>query len=37
LEVTGDSGTLLVPMVPSYVDSVDVAARQVRVDWEADW
>jgi 16S rRNA processing protein RimM len=37
LEVTGESGTLLVPMVPSYVESVDVAAREVRVDWEADW
>jgi 16S rRNA processing protein RimM len=37
LEVTGGSGTLLVPMVPSYVESVDVAAHEVRVDWEADW
>jgi 16S rRNA processing protein RimM len=37
LEVTGSNGTLLVPMVPSYVESVDVAAREVRVDWEADW
>lgn len=37
LEVKGTEGTLLVPMVPSYVESVDVAAREVRVDWEADW
>jgi 16S rRNA processing protein RimM len=37
LEVRGAGGTLLVPMVPSYVESVDVAAREVRVDWEADW
>ncbi len=37
LEVQGSEGTLLVPMVPSYLESVDVAAREVRVDWEADW
>jgi ribosomal 30S subunit maturation factor RimM len=28
---------LLVPMVPSYIESVDVAAREVRVDWDVDW
>jgi len=27
----------LIPMVPAYVDAVDLDARQVRVDWEADW
>ncbi len=37
LEVNGPDGTLLVPMVPSYVESVDLAAREVRGDWEADW
>ncbi len=37
LEVKRAEGTLLVPMVPSYVESVDVAAREVRVDWEIGW
>lgn len=37
LQVDGSAGTLLVPMVPAYVDAVDVAARVIRVDWEADW
>jgi len=37
LEVEGPSGTLLVPMVPAYVDSVDMNARLIRVDWQADW
>ena len=27
----------LIPMVPSYVDDVDLEARVIRVDWEADW
>ena len=35
---TADAGAMfLVPMVPAYVDAVDLAERQVRVDWEADW
>ena len=37
LQVEGKDGTLLVPMVPAYVDAVDVVARVIRVDWEADW
>lgn len=37
LEVSGAEGTLLVPVVPSYVESVDTKARLVRVDWEPDW
>jgi 16S rRNA processing protein RimM len=28
---------MLIPMVPSYVDDVDLEARVIRVDWEADW
>jgi 16S rRNA processing protein RimM len=37
LQVQGSDGMLLVPMVPSYIESVDVAAREVRVDWDVDW
>jgi len=29
--------TALVPLVPAYVDEVDMAARVIRVDWQADW
>jgi 16S rRNA processing protein RimM len=31
------SGMLLIPMVPAYIDGVELAARRIRVDWEADW
>jgi 16S rRNA processing protein RimM len=37
LQIEGESGTLLVPLVPAYVDDVDVAARVIRVDWQVDW
>jgi 16S rRNA processing protein RimM len=37
LQVSGEDGTLLVPLVPAYVDDVDLAARVIRVDWQADW
>jgi len=37
LQVQGGDGVLLMPMVPSYIESVDVAAREVRVDWDVDW
>jgi 16S rRNA processing protein RimM len=37
LLVAGDDGTMLVPLVPAYVDEVDLAARVIRVDWQADW
>jgi 16S rRNA processing protein RimM len=37
LQVEGSAGTMLVPLVPAYVDSVDVAARVIRVDWQPDW
>ena len=37
LQVEGGSTTMLVPLVPAYVDEVDVAARVIRVDWQADW
>ena len=28
---------LLIPMVEAYVDGVDLAARRIRVDWDAQW
>lgn len=38
LEVNAVAGAMfLIPMVPAYVDAVDLPARQVQVDWEADW
>ncbi len=37
LEVVGPQGSTLVPLVPAYVDDVDVAARLIRVDWQQDW
>lgn len=37
LEVAAGSATMLVPLVPAYVDEVDLAARVIRVDWQADW
>lgn len=37
LEVDAASGVLLIPMVAAYIDDIDVAARCVRVDWEAGW
>ena len=30
-------GMLLIPMVPAYIDGVELAERCIRVDWEADW
>jgi 16S rRNA processing protein RimM len=37
LQVECDQGVMLVPMVPAYVDEVDLASRRIRVDWQADW
>lgn len=37
LSIEGEYGPLLVPLVPAYVDKVDVQAREVRVDWQVDW
>jgi 16S rRNA processing protein RimM len=37
LQVEGSSGRLLVPLVPAYVDAVDVVSRVIRVDWQVDW
>lgn len=37
LEVVSAQGTTLVPLVPVYVDEVDLAARLIRVDWQQDW
>ena len=33
----GDAAERLLPFVATVVLDVDLAARQVRVDWEADW
>jgi len=33
----GDESALLIPLVESYIDAVDVAQREVRVDWQGDW
>ncbi|HTT13201.1 MAG TPA: ribosome maturation factor RimM [Burkholderiaceae bacterium] len=38
LEIAGAAGAeLLVPLVESYVDSIDTANRLIRVDWQQDW
>ena len=42
LEVSGTGGAgkheaLLIPMVDRYIDAVDVAQHEVRVDWKCDW
>lgn len=37
LNVDGEHGLLLVPLVPAYLDAVDVAGRLIRVDWQVDW
>lgn len=37
LEVTGEQGGILVPLVETYVDAVDTAGREIRVDWQWDW
>jgi 16S rRNA processing protein RimM len=38
LEVMADGGTeVLLPLVESYVDTIDMASGVIRVDWELDW
>ena len=37
VERTGAPAPTLIPLVPSYLDEIDLAQRRVRVDWEADW
>ena len=39
LEVAVEQGgdALLIPLVEGYIDAVDVAQREVRVDWQNDW
>ena len=37
LEVNDGGETLLIPLVESYVDSVDAAGKTVLVDWQRDW
>jgi len=32
-----EGGHRLIPFVPAYVDGVDVAAKRIDVDWEADY
>ncbi|MBU6259047.1 MAG: ribosome maturation factor RimM [Burkholderiales bacterium] len=32
-----DAGEILIPFVDAYVDGVDLAARRITVDWEADY
>ncbi|HZI83964.1 MAG TPA: ribosome maturation factor RimM [Casimicrobiaceae bacterium] len=32
-----DSGERLIPLVPAYVDAIDLAAAQVRVDWPSEY
>jgi len=31
------SQPILIPLVAAYIDAVDVAARRIQVDWEAQW
>ena len=37
LEVRRGEKVLLVPMVERHVDEVNLARRQIRVDWEPEW
>lgn len=37
LEVRRDDAVLLVPLVDRHVDAIDLAGREIRVDWEVDW
>ena len=36
-EVDGKSQERLIPFVAAYVDAVDLAARRITVDWQADY
>ena len=33
----GETAAVLIPLVESYIDAVDVAQHEVRVDWQNDW
>lgn len=37
LEVRDGTMTLLIPLAEPYIDAIDLAARQVQVDWQEDW
>jgi len=37
LEVEGQGASILIPLVPAYVDEVDVTGHAIRVDWQRDW
>jgi 16S rRNA processing protein RimM len=37
LEVRDGTMTLLIPLAEPYIDAIDLAAREVRVDWQEDW
>ena len=36
-EVNGQPQERLIPFVSAYVDQVDLAARKITVDWQADY
>lgn len=36
-EAAGSGAEILIPYVEKYVGSVDLAAREIRVEWERDW
>ena len=33
----GDDGERLIPLVPAYVDAIDVAGARIVVDWQPDY
>jgi 16S rRNA processing protein RimM len=33
----GDDGERLIPLVPGYVDAIDVAGARIVVDWQPDY
>jgi 16S rRNA processing protein RimM len=36
-EVGRGGAAMLIPLVESYIDAIDVAGHEVRVDWQGDW
>ena len=36
-EGSGDDGERLIPLVPAYVDAIDVAGGRIVVDWQPDY
>jgi 16S rRNA processing protein RimM len=37
VEREGASTPTLIPMVPAYLDAIELPRGRIRVDWEADW